>query len=175
MLENWKKCLGKGKTFSDLLTNLSKVLDCLGNKLLPTKLNAYRFNLPALRLIHGNLSNIKHIIKAENTYSAWMKMVFGVTQDSVLRPLLFNIFLDDPFFIISYIDIASYSDDNMPYIAVDNIDDFIKSLDKAFTALFQWFDNNLLENNPDKFHLLISSNENITVKIGEYESNYTGR
>ena len=36
-------------------------------------------------------------------------------------------------------------------------------------AYFQWFDNNLLKNNPDKCHLLISSNENITVKIGEYE------
>ena len=40
---------------------------------------------------------------------------------------------------------------------------------EASTASFQWFYNNLLKNNPDKCHLLISSNENITVKIGEYE------
>ena len=35
--------------------------------------------------------------------------------------------------------------------------------------MFQWFDNNLFKNNLDKCHLLISSNENISVKIGEYE------
>ena len=50
-------------------------------------------------------------------------------------------------------------------VAADNINDFIKSLEEASTALFQWFDNNLLRKNPDKCHLLISSNENITVKI----------
>ena len=43
------------------------------------------------------------------------------------------------------------------------------NIEEASTALFQCFDNNLLKNNPDKCHLLISSNENITVKIGEYE------
>ena len=47
-------------------------------------------------------------------------------------------------------------------IVGDNIED-------AFTALFQWFDNNLLKNNPYRCHLLVSSNENITLKIGEYE------
>ena len=41
--------------------------------------------------------------------------------------------------------------------------------EEASTALFQWFNNNLLKNNPDKCYLLISSNENITVKIGQYE------
>ena len=50
-------------------------------------------------------------------------------------PLLFNIFLADLFFIISNIDIASYADDNTPYIAIDNIDDFIKSLEEASAAL----------------------------------------
>ena len=43
------------------------------------------------------------------------------------------------------------------------------NIEEASTALFRWFDNNLLKNNPDKCHLLVSSNENITVKIGEYE------
>ena len=86
-----------------------------------------------------------------------------------LRPLLFNIFLADLFFIIRNIDIANYTDDNTPYIAADNIDDLIKSLEEAPTALFQCFDNNLLQNNPGECHLPISSNENITVKLAEYK------
>ena len=45
----------------------------------------------------------------------------------------------------------------------------MKSLEEASTALFQLFDNNLLKNNLSECHLLISSNENITVKICEYE------
>ena len=58
--------------------------------------------------------------------------------------------LNDLFFVIGSIDITSYADNNTPYIAVDNIDDLIKSLEEALAALFQWFDNNLLEQSPKK-------------------------
>ena len=54
-----------------------------------------------------------------------MDIVFGVTHSSILRPLLSHIFFADPLFIISNIDIASYADDNTPYIAADNIDDLV--------------------------------------------------
>ena len=60
-------------------------------------------------------------------------------------------------------------DDNAPYIVANNIDDLIKSLKEASTALFQCFDNNLLRNNPGECYLLISSNGNITVTVGKYE------
>ena len=43
-----------------------------------------------------------------------------------------------------------------------------KSLEETSTALFQWFDNNLLKSNHDKCHLLINSNENVTVHVDEY-------
>ena len=76
-----------------LLIDLSKAFDCLDHKLLTAKLNAYSFSYPALRLIHDYLSNGKQRIKIEKTYITWMKIVFGVTQGSVLRPVLFNIFL----------------------------------------------------------------------------------
>ena len=33
-------------------------------------------------------------------------------------------------------------------IAADNIDDLIRSLEEASTALFQWFGNNLLKKQP---------------------------
>ena len=79
-----------------------------------------------------------------------MKIVFGVTQGSILRSLLFNILLADLFFIISNTNIASYADDNTSYIAADNIGDLIK-LEEASTTLFQWFDNSFLKNNLEKF------------------------
>ena len=55
-----------------------------------------------------------------------METVFRVTHGSIFRPLFFNIFWADLFFIISNIDIASDAVVNTPYIADDNIDDLIK-------------------------------------------------
>ena len=59
LLEKWKSSVDKGKTFGALLIDLSKAFDCLDHELLTAKLNAYGFDLPALRLIHDYLTNIK--------------------------------------------------------------------------------------------------------------------
>ena len=67
------------------------------------------------------------------------------------------------------IDIATYADDNTPDFIGDNIDYFIKSLEKASTALFPWFDNDLFKSNTEKCHLLISSIENLIVHVSESE------
>ena len=58
-LEILEKCVGKGKDFGVLLTDLPKGFDCLDHKLLTYKLNAHSLNVPALRLIHDYLSNRK--------------------------------------------------------------------------------------------------------------------
>ena len=109
MLETWKSSVDKGKFFGALLTDLSKAFDCLHHELLTAKLNAYGFSLPALRLINDYLSNRKQRTKIENTYSAWLDIMFMVPQGSILGPLLFNVFLADLFFTVNEIDIPSYS------------------------------------------------------------------
>ena len=84
-----------------LLIDLSKAFDCLNHKLLTAKLNAYSFNLPALRLIcliHDYLSNRKQRIKIKNTYITWMEIVFGVTQGSILRPPIIQYLFGWPIF-----------------------------------------------------------------------------
>ena len=63
MLEKWKECVAKEKIFGILLTEISRVFDFLDHKSFRDKLNAYSFNLQALRLVHGNLSNRKQRIK----------------------------------------------------------------------------------------------------------------
>ena len=61
-----EKCVGKGKVCGVLLTDLSKVFGCLDHKLLTAKLNAYGFNVPALRLIYEYLSNREQRMKIQN-------------------------------------------------------------------------------------------------------------
>ena len=57
MLEKWEDAVSNEKVFEALLTDLSKVFDCLSHGLIIAKLNSYGFSLPVLRLLHDYLSN----------------------------------------------------------------------------------------------------------------------
>ena len=82
---------------------------------------------------------------------------------------MFNIFLADLFFILNDVDIASYADDNIPYVIADDISGVITSLGKASKALFEWFENNLLKSNAGKCHLLVSSSDAVYLRVSEYD------
>ena len=45
----------------------------------------------------------------------------------------------------------------------------ITSLEKASKVLFEWFENNLLESNTDKCHLLLSSSDAVNLRVTEYD------
>ena len=65
--------------------------------------------------------------------------------------------------ILNHVDIASYADDNTPYVVADDINGTTKSLEKASTVLFGWFENNLLKDNAEKYHLLASSSDAVNL------------
>ena len=90
----------------------------------------------------------KELMKIK-TYSSWLEIIFGV-QSSILGPLLINIFSTDLFFILNDVDIASWSVDNISYVLADD-NGVIASLEKASKVLFEWFENNLLKSNADKY------------------------
>ena len=73
MLEKWKNAVDKGKVFGALLTDLSKAFDCLPHELIIAKLNAYRFNLPALKLMCSYLSHLKkHTFWRSTRFYTWV-------------------------------------------------------------------------------------------------------
>ena len=165
MLEKWKLAVNNIKPFGALLTDLSKAFDCLPHDLLVSKLKAYGFSLPALRLVLSYLSNRKQKTKIHSKFSSWEEILFGVPQASILGPLLFKIFLCDLFSKITDIDFASYADDNTPFIVGEDIGDVIFKLQNASKTVFQWFYDNQMKANPDKCHFICSSNDKLNFVI----------
>ena len=165
MLEKWKRAVDNGKAFGLLLTDLSKAFDYLSNELLLVKLHAYGFSFAALRLIHSYLTNRKQRTKVNSSYSSWEEILFEVPQGSILGPLLFNIFFCDMFFAMKDINFASYTDGNTPYVSSDSIEDVIRILENDSIKLFKWFSDNMMKANKDKCHLIVISNEHVSMKL----------
>ena len=147
--------------FGAFLTDLSKAFNCLDDELLIAKLNAYSFSLLASKLVQDYLSSSKQRNKVNKTYSSWLEIVFGVPHRSILGRWLFNISLADLFFILNDVDTASYADDGTNGVIV--------SLEKASKTFLKWFGNNLLKSNAEKYHLLESSSDAVSLRVSEYD------
>ena len=99
LLEKCKTAVDKGKVSGVLLTDLLKAFDCLNHELLLVKPNSYGFPLPALKLVYYYLSDRKQRTRVNNSYSTLREIPFRVPHGSILRPLLFNIYIDIYIFV----------------------------------------------------------------------------
>ena len=59
--------------------------------------------------------------------------------------------------------------DTIPYVHGKNISSTIESSEKTYDVLFQWFSDNHMKANENKFHVLLLTDENVLVNIGKYK------
>ena len=131
------------------------------------KSEAYGFGKEATIFIQDYLSNRLQRTKVNSAYSSYRDVKYGVSQESILGLLLFNIFLNDIFFFVKDSQITNYADDNTPYAAEDSVEKLIETLERETHILFEWFKFNEMKSNTDKCHLLIVNNQDKDIKIGE--------
>ena len=73
------------------------------------------------------------------------------------------------FYDIDIYNIAIYADGNTPYTSDFNLEEVIQKLELTTNSLFEWFKNNHMKANADKFHLLVTRDTDVTTKIGELD------
>ena len=100
LLEEWRKKLDNNFVEGAVLTDLSKAFDCIRNDLLIGKLAAYGLSEEALMYILSYLSNHKQYVRINDTYSEFENIITGVSQCSILGPLLFSLSINYLLFLL---------------------------------------------------------------------------
>ncbi len=133
--------------------DLIKAFDCLPNKLLISKLYAYGFNLNACMFIATYLTSKKMRIKHHGAKSYCSVMTKGVPQGSVMRPVIFNIFINGLLLLLNviFITIAETEKD---------LEVLLRELSVKAVICMQWFDDNSMKANAPKFQFIIYDRNN---------------
>ena len=128
LLEEWREQIDHNKIVETVLLDLSKEFDCIPHDLLIAKLNAYGFDENILTLLFSYLKNRKQSIRIKTNYSSFLELLSGEPQGSILRTLLFNIFLNDLLLFIKKALLHNYADDNTLSAFATDIDDLTEIL-----------------------------------------------
>ena len=89
------------------------------------------------------------------SFSTWRETAIGVAQGSVLGPLLFNIYLNNLIMFVNDAQILNYADDTTIYACDNSIHCIIETLESGALKIAEWFPNNCMKLNEDKYHLMV--------------------
>ena len=92
----------------------------------------------------------------------------GVPQRSVLRPLFFNVFINDIFSLVENTEIYNYAGETTTYVYYYELGNFVSKLELAADELSKWLHDNDMKLNTEKCHRLIfrEKSKNVSVQIG---------
>ena len=119
-------------------------------------------------MIISNLKNRTPTTKVGSSFSELFNIIYCVPEGSILGPLLFNIYICNVFSVKKDVNFSSYADDTTPFITGVSFEQIIPELESILSYISQWFMNNNVKANAEKFHLFLSPYEDQKISVENY-------
>ena len=145
--------MDKSETSIAVFLDLAKAFETIQHQILLDKLHHY--GIP-LELMKSYLSGRKQCVKCDKHYSVFMDIECGVPQGSILRPLLFIIYVNDLPITVDRSAIL-FADDTCIMSSSKNINSLISEINENLKLLNQWFISNKLTVNYTKTNYMVFS------------------
>jgi hypothetical protein len=129
------------KFVSFLYLDLSKAFDCIDHERLKQSLDAIGFDNSSIKMIREMLSNRRQFVKLGNITSDAAFVNCGIAQGSQLGPVIFSIFVNDCYRILSnkHTKIVQYADDVCLITSAETKNGMIERTEQNLLAARNYF------------------------------------
>ena len=152
--ENIQKALDDGNIGCGVFVDLQKAFDTVYHQILLAKLNHYGIRGVSNDWFKSYLSNRNQYVSINGYESALAAINCGVTQGSVLRPLLFLLYINDLNQAIKFCIVHHFADDTNLLCLSNSIKKLNKLINTDLKQLVNWLNANKTSLNVKKLKLL---------------------
>ena len=96
----------------------------------------------SLKRLHNYLSNRWHRTKVNKQFSSWQELIQGLLQGSVLGSLLYNIYLNDLFYVAESTNVCNFADHATFYACDNDLNSLINRFEHDSCLAIEWSGNN---------------------------------
>ena len=144
---------------------MSKAFDSVCPAFLIKKLQAYNFSESALNLMSSYFHQRENRVRLDTVTSDWMMVRKGCPQGSAIGSLLKNVFQTDLPLQVGETSVSMCTDHQQVYVAGHASDGVVNNLIRDGERLTQWYKDNLLQVNCDRYQCMLLGCENTEGKI----------
>ena len=116
MRDDILRAMQRGEVTMAVLADYFKAFDTVAFETVLRKLRGLGFSTANFRLIVSYLTDRKQFVQIDEKTSKHIDVTFGVPQDSILTPILFNLYVNDISDCLSSIKSYQYADDTTIYL-----------------------------------------------------------
>ena len=151
MVHKWTQAIDKELLNGVVLLDLRKAFDLVNHTVLLEKLSIYGCSEQAMRWFSSYMSELRQIVQFKDTLSNPSEVITGVTQGSILGPLLFNVFMNYvPLSTATNVTVDMYADDYTITATGTSIQSAKQSRNNDLQELSNWRDENRMVINAEK-------------------------